>query len=370
MDPFALGFRLYTWFETYTHDYFRKKYARVYSTGQLSDAKKNYPDWKTLTKAQKKEIAGYWGLTHPVKSDFMTHEIMLNARGEFDVRYVPEKIYRRYLDPGLADRQLLTAWDDKNYFERHQPSLPFPHTYVRNVNGWFLDRDYRHITREEAKKVMLEHLPLIVKPSLISGEGKNLRLISDEKDVENVFADYDKNYLVQEKLKQCDLFEQTNPHSVNAMRIVTAIVEGKAKFLSGMLLSNTTDAIACNINKAPGEGVFFIGIDEEGNFADTGYFENAKPLQTLPNGFTFGGRKVPAYKEAVKLAVNAHESMPMLGIIGWDITIDKDDRPVIIEWNLRGIGMYHSQLNTGPLFGEYSDYFAEQAKELMKRRSL
>ena len=367
MDPYALGYKFFTWFDTFSHDYFRKKYARVYSTGQLNDAKKNYPDWKTLTKEQKREITEYWGLRSPVESDFMTHEIMLNAREEFDVRYVPEKIYRLNLDPGLADRQLLLAWDDKNYFERHQPSLPFPHTYVRNVNGWFLDRDYRHITREEAKRIMLDHLPLIVKPSLKSGEGKNLRLVSDEEGVKKVFEDYDKNYLVQEKLIQCDLFEQTNPHSVNAMRIVTAIVNGEAKFLSGMLLTNTTDAIACNTNKAPGEGVFFIGVNDEGRFVDTGYFENAKQLRTLPNGFTFGGRQVPAYKEAVKLAVEAHESMPMLGIIGWDITIDKDNKPIIIEWNLRGIGMYHSQLNTGPLFGKYSDYFADIARNMIKQ---
>ena len=367
MDPYALGYRLFTWFDKFSHDYFRKKFARVYSTGQLNDAKKNYPNWKRLTEAQKKQIAEYWGLTRPIESDFMTHEIMLNAREEFDVRYVPEKVYRLYLDPGLTDRQLVTALADKNYFERYQPSFPFPHTYVRNVNGWFLDHDYRHITREEAEKIMIEHLPLIVKPSLISGEGKKLRLVSDAKGVEKVFADYDKNYLVQEKLIQCSVFEQTNPHCVNAMRIVTAIVNGEAKFLSGMLLANTTDAIACNINKGPGEGVVFLAIDDEGKFLETGYYENAKRFKTLPNGLHYAGMEVPAYREAVKLAVEAHESMPMLGIIGWDITIDKNNQPVIIEWNPRGIGMYHSQLTTGPLFGEYSDYFADIARKMIKQ---
>ena len=319
-----------------------------------------------MEEEEKNEIVEYWGIRHPVKSDFMTHEVMLNVKGVFDVRYVPEKIYRLYLDPGLSDRKLLWAWDDKNYFERHQPGLPFPNTCVRNVNGWFLDQDYRHISQEDARRIMIGHLPLIVKPSLISGEGKNLRMVSDEKAVEEVISTYPRNYLAQEVIAQCDEFERMNPHSVAAMRIVTAIVNGNAELMSSMLLTNTTDEVACNRNTAPGVGVVLIGIDDEGMLADTGYFENAKPIRTLPNGFTFGGVQVPSYKEAVNLALEAHESMPMLGIIGWDITIDNNNRPVIIEWNLRGIGMYHSQLTMGPLFGEYSDYFAGIARKMIK----
>lgn len=370
MSPYSLGISLYNWFDSFAHDSFRKKFSRVYSTGQLNAAKSNYPNWKALTKEQKKEIATYWGLEHPVKSDFMTHEIMLNVKGEFDVKYVPEKIFRLYLDPGLSDRKLILAWDDKNYFERHQPSLPFPNAYVRNVNGWFLDSDYNHITQEDAQKIIIEHLPVIIKPSLISGEGKNLRLISNKKEVEKIFSQYDKDYIVQELISQCDELKKINSNSVNAMRVVTAIVNGEAKFLSGMLLTNTTDVIACNTNTAPGVGVVIVGIDEDGTLNDTGYFENAKKIQTMPNGFTFGGTKIPSYREAISLALKAHESMPMLGIIGWDITIDSNNKPVFIEWNLRGIGMYHSQLTMGPLFGPYSDYFAEIAKKMIKGKKV
>ena len=363
MSPYSLGTRLYNWFEIFAHDSFRKKFARIYSTGQMNGAKSNYPNWKTLSKEQKNEIVAYWGLRHPVKSDFMTHEIMLNARDEFDVRYVPEKIFRVYLDPAMGDRKVTWAWDDKNYFERHQPYLPFPYTYVRNVNGYFLDHDYKHLSKDEAEKLIVENLPVIIKPAFLSGEGRDLRMISNEKEFKQYFPLYDKNYLVQRLIVQCDEFNRTNPHSVNVMRIVTGIVNGEAKHMASMLLCNTTDAIACNNNN--GKGVVCLGIDEEGRLVNTGYYENAKRVQTLPNGFTFGGMEIPSYKEALKLALEAHESMPMLGFIGWDITIDNNNKPVIVEWNLKGIGMYHSQLSMGPLFGEYSDYFANIARKLI-----
>lgn len=370
MSIISLGNRFYNWFDTFTWDTFRKKIVKSYSIGQFNDAKANYPEWKTLTKEQKNEISEFWGLKHPSEYDFYTHEIMLNARGEFDVRYVPEKTHKVYLDPGQVSRKFIRAWEDKNYFDRLQPNLPFPYTFVRNVDGCFLDHDYYPISRDKVKELMIEHLPLIVKPSAESGEGKNLRLVSDAKGVEEVLATYKKDYLAQAVIEQCELFKKTNPHSVNAMRIVTAIVNGEAKLMSSMLLTNTTDAIACNINKGPGEGVVFLAIDGDGKFLDTGYYENAKSLTELPNGLKFGGLQVPSYQEAVALALEAHNAMPMLGIIGWDITIDKDNKPLFIEWNPRAIGMYHSQLTTGPLFGEYSEYFAEQAKELMKRRKL
>ena len=369
MSPYSFGINLYNWFETFAHDSFRRKYARIYSTGQLNAAKRNYPNWKTLTKEQKNEIAAYWGLRHPVKSDFMTHEIMLNVKGEFDVRYVPEKVFRVYLDPTFSDRKLLPAWSDKNFFDRFQPILHFPHTYVRNVNGYFLDCDYNIISRDEAKKIILEHLPLIIKPSLISGEGKNIRLISNEKDADGIFSLYSKDYLLQEVVIQCDELKQMSPRCVNTFRVITAMVNGEPKHLTSHLLCNTTDVLAGNTAPAvPGEGVVLIKVDEEGRLSDTGYYENAKQLQTLPSGFTFGGLQIPSFKEVVNLALEAHKSIPMLGLIGWDITVDENDKPVFIEWNLLGFEIYHTQLTNGPLFGKYSDCFAGMARNLIKRK--
>lgn len=366
MSFFSLGFRFVNWFDTFAHDTFRKRIVKSYSIGQWNDAKKNYPDWKELTKEQKNEIAVFWGLKRPSAYDFYTHEIMLNVKGEFDVRYCPEKIHKVYLDPSQVTHKFTKPWEDKNYFDRFQPGLPLPNTLIRNVDGCFLDNGYSPISKDKARRIMIEHLPLIVKPSIDSGEGKNLKLVSDEKAVDDVLSTYPKNFLAQEVIAQCDVFDRMNSHSVAAMRVVTAIVNGKAELMSSMLLTNTTDAVACNRNTAPGVGVVCIGIDDEGRLAETGYYENAKPLQALPNGFKFGGVQIPSYKEAIRLALEAHNSMPMFGLVGWDITIDKDNKPLIIEWNLHAIGMYHSQLTTGPLFGQYSDYFADIAKKMIE----
>lgn len=346
--------QLYERFDKFVHGISKKRWVKGYSVGQLKDAKRVYKDWKPLTGTQKREIVAFWGMKHPAETDFITHEIMMNVKGEFDVKYCPEIVFRLNFDDNIKYR-ILT---DKNYYERYQPQLPLPHTYVRNINGCFLDHEYRIISKEKAREIIVQNLPLIAKPSLDSGEGKNIRLIANEAEADAVFSQYGKDFLLQELIEQCDELKRMSPHSVASFRIITAMVDGEPKLIKSHLLCNTTDSIAVNANTGPGEGVVIVKIDNDEKLADTGFYENAKRLQTLPSGFTFGGLQIPSYKEAAELALKAHQGMPMLDLIGWDITVDSTGKPVFIEWNLRGIEIYHSQLSQGPLFGEYTDYFA------------
>lgn len=356
--------KIYETIDQTVHRCYSRWVARVYSMGQLNGAMRHCDHWKKLSRQQKHAVAAFWGLRHPAKTDFFTHEIMWNVKGEFDVRYCPESVFRLCFD----DNHLYKVWTDKNYYDRYQPALPLPHTVVRNVGGHLLDHDYHRISREEALTVMTQHLPLIVKPSLDSGSGKNVRLISNEAEAAAVFRQYDRNYLVQVLIVQCDELKRMSPHSVCTMRLVTAMKDGEPVLLKSHLLCNTTDTIAVNNNIGPGEGVVIVRIDEEGRLDETGYYENAKSLQVLPSGFRFGGLQIPSFKEAVNMALEAHESMPMLEFIGWDITIDETGRPVVIEWNQRGIEIYHSQLSQGPLFGPDTDYFAEIARRQINNK--
>lgn len=359
--------KLYLFLENMAHGIFRWKFSRDYSRRQVRDAKCDYKNWKKLSKAQKKEIVEYWGLKHPVGSDFLTHEIMLNVKGEFDVRYCPEKIMRVYLDPTLNNKHIALAWDDKCYFDRFQPKLPLPYTYVRNVYGRFMDHDFNIITKEDALKIIREHLPVIIKPTFLSGEGKNLKLISTETELNENFPKYEKDYVVQRIVVQCDELKKMSPRCVNTFRINTALVNGEPIQLTGHLLCNTTDSIAVNVApKTPGTGVIIVNIDDNGVLSNMGYYENAKKFDTLPSGFRFGGLKIPSYQKAVELALETHRSMPMFCFIAWDVTIDENNEPVFFEWNLGGLEIYHSQLSNGPFFGKHSDYFANIAKEIIR----
>lgn len=343
---------------SYVHDTSIKARSGRYVTRQKNDAKAHIKNWKTLSKEQKKEIASFWGFKHPKKTDYYVHEIMLNVKSEFDVRYCPHYVFKLILD----DREDLWPWTDKNYYNRFQPALPFPRTFVRNVNGVFMNEDYRLIDTSEARAIAASHLPLIVKPSIDSGEGKNLVKVDSAEELDGIFTTYKKDFLMQEFIVQCDEFNWINPHSVASMRVITAMIDGRAKVLTCHLLCNTTDSVAVNTNTSAGVGVVIVKVQDDGRLADFGYFENAQRIDTLPSGIKFSGIQIPSFREALDIAVDAHNSMPMLDFVGWDITIDSAGKPMFIEWNQRGIETYHSQLTNGPLFGENTEYYARKAR--------
>ena len=320
--------------------------------------------WVNLTKAQKKEIASYWLVKHPKKVDFYLHEIMLNIKGDYDVRYCPHNIFRMYLD----DSEEYWPWIDKNYFDRHQPNIPFPETIIRNVNGCFLDHDYHLINKSEARNIILDNLPLLIKPSIDSGQGKNIKLISKKEEVEQIFIDYSKDYLLQKLIIQCDEFKKISPFSVASLRVITGIINGEVKLLKKHLLVNTSNAIAVNSGDDAGAGVVVIPLYDNGKLYDYAYKEDASKLNVLPSGESFGGIQIPNYDKLIKYCLDAHASMPFLDFVGFDVTVDENNEPCFIEWNQRKTDVYHIQLTGGPLFGEDTDYFINKLKIALKNR--
>ena len=55
-----------------------------------------------------------------------------------------------------------------------------------------------------------------------------------------------------------------------------------------------------------------------------------------------------------------HHQAPFFKLISWDIGIDKDDEPVLIEYNCHGQSIDFQAVN-GPLFGEYTEEVLQSA---------
>ena len=64
------------------------------------------------------------------------------------------------------------------------------------------------------------------------------------------------------------------------------------------------------------------------------------------------GYQLPGYKEACELVKRAHPMVSHFKLVSWDIAIDENGSPIMIEANLaKGSSEVH-QLNNGPLFGD------------------
>ena len=63
-------------------------------------------------------------------------------------------------------------------------------------------------------------------------------------------------------------------------------------------------------------------------------------------------RRVPAAEYSIEVVKQCHLQLPFFNLIGWDVSIDKEGSPVIIEWNAR---TELSQSAYGPAFGQYTE---------------
>lgn len=139
-------------------------------------------------------------------------------------------------------------------------------------------------------------------------------------------------YVVEEAVKNHPDIDKIYPLSLNTLRMITMRdTEGKCHFIAGI------HRFGANGNRVDNthQGGLAIGINAEtGEYKEIAYYNDpTKATDRHPDtGFVFRGNKIPFFKEAVDLAIRAHESLPRLQAIGWDIAITPTG-PLVIEGN-------------------------------------
>ena len=132
-------------------------------------------------------------------------------------------------------------------------------------------------------------------------------------------------WLVQEYIFQHQVMSDFNPTSVNTLRIVTyhtgerCFVEDAAVRMGypGELVDN-----------AFSDG-FYTNIDDTGKL-DESLFNFSMKTRRIHE---WQDVRIPAAKEAFQFCVDLHSRTPELFSVGWDIAIEQDGTPLVIEAN-------------------------------------
>ncbi len=61
---------------------------------------------------------------------------------------------------------------------------------------------------------------------------------------------------------------------------------------------------------------------------------------------------LPGFRAAVATCERLHDTVPHLGVIGWDVMIDRDAQPWVIEWNTNVPNLFMIEAYMGPAFLE------------------
>ncbi len=339
--------KLYERFDDRVHVLSRKMGADHSAKHYFDMLKQNGMLIRRLTAEQKQQVQQVWN--GKVES-FDTHELVLSVTGRFDPYICSEALLRTNIELRLNTAKLKYGFSDKNYFDKMFPNIPMPKTIVRNINGSFLDSDYRPLRDDEVMALLTPYDKVIVKPSIENGVGKGVRLYRRE-DFAKITREYSRNYLIQQVFCQHETLSSLNESSVNVVRVVSLNLNGNVSPVSCALRCGATGAVTDNSITKDGRGMFVVGVTPRGTLKDKAYFSCGESMTVAPNGRVFADLALPNFEQALALTKRIHEQLPHFRFVGFDVCFAQDGEPTIMEFNIRGPGVLYYQYVNGPLFG-------------------
>lgn len=323
-----------------------------------------------LSKEEKMAIKEVWG---EYGGDYQAFGFYKQFCGAFNPYYVPDDYY------DFAEHVLNLRWSA--YFLQHKcnlkyiiPSLNRAKVILQKIDGHIVYEDNTEITVQEAITCLKKHPVFMAKIARGTGGGKGVqRIVLDElKDVDSSLCELLSPIDVEfeEVVKQSDFFAQFNPDSVNTLRFVTLNINENCTLLSTFLRMGAKGSYVDNLSG--GHGVL-VGINSNGVLNDFGVDKNFEKRFESPTGVKFSGMTVPNFDQIKQQIINFHKKIPFANLIGWDITIDTNGNPIVIEVNLDSAVIEAHQVFNGPIFGdrhtEVIEYI-EKRKPLLKHQMM
>ena len=330
---------------------------------------KNFKDLKVLrelTKEQKKEADDFYlsviGRTVPL----YCHKYFYSRTGVFSKDYIPKDFYTLELRPRANVYKFQDAYDDKNIYDLILVGENVVHTILKNMNGYFY-YEGKPVSEEEAIQLCQNMDKVIIKPSMET-QGNGVKLISvvdgktnlDGMTIGELFKKYKHNFLIQECIKQHKDLAALNPTSVNTIRILS--------YRSGMEVLIAYSVIRIGrigqVTDNQSAGGISATITKEGKLSKAAFggFSEDNVVKT-DTGIALEGYQLPSYDKAIEFVKRLHMKLPYFNLIGWDVSIEENGEPILIEYNTN-VGLSQSAICSG--MGEYTERII---RELWPRRN-
>lgn len=301
-----------------------------------------------------------------------------------DPNILSDDIFHAIIDPIINDKVSLPVYLNKNLYEKTMPQCSFPVCVIRNMNGDYMDRDYKDLQMTESlfNNMVIENQRLIqqgrfiIKPALNTGRGRGVHLfcykdgkwVSDDNktlSLDYLSKEYRSDFLIQECIEPSDFVRQFNPSSYSTFRIFTyrSVKDGEMHFLSGCLRIGDVGSFRDNVST----GGYAIPILDDGVLAS--YASNGtRKKYTIVNGVNLKEEtyKIPNFDKILALAFEGAKMNPLNRVLCFDIILDTNNMPHIIEYNLKAQTIITIQATYKPFFGEFTDEIIEYCLSKMK----
>lgn len=314
-----------------------------------------------LSDTDKRAIDEYWRQYGIRFKDYSWFQMYYGVTGMHDPRFIPDAIARFALFKHYNDLSAIPGWDDKNLYDTFLPDIRFPKTYARIYHDGIYDGEWKYTPADQLQQLgdmifdeMGQDRELVIKAAKGSYAGKGVRLIkvNSPDDVKNLLSsNANGNFIVQQRLYQSDFMSQFCKSSVNIFRIITWRHQGEVKVLSSSIRFGL-EGYFTDVCYIDGEEIVnVVGVEKDGTVKEQyGSFRGLTDITV-----DLHERISPRFNTIIEMAKKGHERLHPFGIVGWDFTLDRDNTPYCIEFNVNAPGTILYQYANGPFGGDYND---------------
>jgi hypothetical protein len=168
------------------------------------------------------------------------------------------------------------------------------------------------------------------------GHGLSLIPLPSRQAAEDFYLQHQgQSLIVEEKVQQHPALDEFNPYTLNTLRIYTLLTDDEVHIISACLkLGRDPDSIADNISA----GGILTALDAEtGITILPGIDKNHQHYDRHPlTNRTISGFQIPNWQGVMDFVREIVLVVPTVRYVGWDIGIDRQGNPLVIEGNHNG----------------------------------
>lgn len=305
----------------------------------------------TLNKEQKEQIEKFYAPFFKV--NFIAHTFYLEKTGKFYVEYIPDEIWYSYIDPYFNNWKLDKYIDNKCYYPRMFPDVKMAALYFYKLNDFWLNNENQIISFKLVCDFLSSKECYIKIADSISGCGNGVvyynPTLHDKGKLMKALCQ-NANLVVQEPIRQHSNLASLNSSSVNTIRLLSLLKrDGSVKIYSSVLRMGRKGSKVDNAS----QGGITCGIKEDGRLKNIGYTRFGECIECHPDSkVRFEDVEIPNFSKVKDLIYKAHQYVPDFRLVSWDVSIDHEGEPVLIEINPAYGELDFHQLNNGPIFKE------------------
>jgi len=307
-----------------------------------------------LSKQELQQIHEVWPWLQLNNKDLIWVRMYKKEHG-FDPYFITDWQLHFILKQTNPYKQVVSL-QNKAMVDVYFPEIPFPHNYLKNVRGvYWHDGEIMNVEKA-AESIIKENIKLfVIKPSVDSGCGKGVKIIrldsenNNQEYLQKLLQSYNKDFVIQEVLRQHPAIQELNPSSINSCRVTSIFINGVFTY-STILKVGKAGSDVDNWHSS-----YLIGVDDMGVVCGKGYDNRLNSVSKTDNGKVFWGTKLPCFEEMIARIKQWHiKYFPNIGVIGWDVIVDENNQIKVIEINTDSPGVLGEQFCSGPFFKEHN----------------